>query len=70
MDRTTHLTEVELALYVDAIVLDAQVKLPEDILDHVADCTECKVELIELLELIDAEERCIDLRRHPYFGKI
>lgn len=53
MDRTTHLTEVELALYVDAIVLDAQVKLPEDILDHVADCTECKVELIDLMDLID-----------------
>lgn len=41
-----HLTEEEIALYVDALVLDNQDELPEEVQEHVAECFERKVEII------------------------
>lgn len=61
-----HLEE-ELALYVEAIALGVQEQLPGEILHHVENCTDCKAELIELTELIDALEPYIRLETHPYF---
>jgi hypothetical protein len=46
-----HLTE--LAQYVNAFV-DMQNELPQEILEHVAECFECKVEVMEVLELKEA----------------
>ncbi len=48
-----HLTEQELAQYVDAIRGEWQELLPEKSLGHVEDCASCKVELIEILDLMD-----------------
>jgi hypothetical protein len=41
----SHLTEQELAQHVDAIVLDKQDQLREEILENVEECSECKVEI-------------------------
>jgi hypothetical protein len=49
-----HPTEQELAQYVDALVLDKQDQLPEEMLEHVEECFECKVEVLEVLGLIEA----------------
>lgn len=48
MDK--HLTEQELAQYVDALVLEKQDQLPEDMREHAAECRECKVEVMEIME--------------------
>ena len=48
-----HLPEEQLALYVDALVLDQQDQLPEEILEHVEECEECKMEVIGVRELIE-----------------
>jgi hypothetical protein len=44
-----HLSEDQLALYVDALVSDTQDQLPE----HVEECEECKMEVIGVRELIE-----------------
>lgn len=46
MDK--HLTENEITLYIDALVLNIQDHLPEEIRDHVAECFECKVEFLDM----------------------
>jgi anti-sigma factor RsiW len=51
----SHLTENELAQYVDALLSDKQDQLPEEILEHVEECFECKMEIIEVWELIKAD---------------
>lgn len=48
-----HLTENEIAQYVDALVSDKQDQLPEEILEHVEECVECKMEIIEVALLIE-----------------
>ncbi len=53
---TAHLTDEELALYADAITLGSLDRLPDEILHHVMDCTRCKMELMELLNLCEEEE--------------
>ena len=49
-----HLTEEELAQYVDSLVLDKQGRVPAGLLEHVADCYDCKVEIMDVRELIQA----------------
>jgi len=49
----THLDEQELATYVEALLIDEQGQLPE----HVEECLECKMEIMEVWELIEAVER-------------
>ena len=63
-----HPTEEELALYVEALALDVQEQLPVEILEHVQECIHCKAELIELAELVNAQEPYICLETHPCFG--
>lgn len=46
-----HLTENEIAQYVDALVSEKQDQLPEEILQHVEECFECKADLLEVWEL-------------------
>jgi hypothetical protein len=50
----SHLSEQELAQYVDALVLDKEDELPQEVLEHVAECFECKVEIMEVLEIIES----------------
>jgi hypothetical protein len=47
---------MNLAIYGDAFVLEKLDQLPEEILEHVAECLECEVEIIEVLEIIKKEE--------------
>jgi hypothetical protein len=49
-----HLTVEQLALYLDALVLEKQDQIPEGIKEHMAKCYECKVEIVEVLELVEA----------------
>lgn len=51
MDK--HLTEQELAQYVEALVLEKQGQLPENMREHVADCFQCKVEILGVWELVE-----------------
>ena len=52
-----HLAENEIALYVDALIADRQVQLPQEILEHVEECFECKVEIVEVLRLVESSDR-------------
>jgi hypothetical protein len=54
--RSAHLTDEEFALYTDAIVLNSLDRLPTEILNHVMECTRCKKELLELIDLAGAHE--------------
>jgi hypothetical protein len=47
--------------------LDKQGQLPEDIREHVAECFECKVELMEVIELMGAIGLPAD-EPYPFFG--
>lgn len=51
-----HLTDEEIALYVEALELKKQERLSEAILDHVQECLECKMEIVEVWELIEEQE--------------
>lgn len=50
------LTELEVTQYVDALASDKQDRLPEEILEHVEECFECKAEIVQVWELIEAIE--------------
>lgn len=50
-----HLTDTEIAKYVDAIEDEKRSELSEDILVHVSDCLERKIEMMEVLEIV-----CLD----------
>ena len=52
----SHLSEQELAQYVDALVLDKEDELPQEVLEHVAECFECKIEIMEVFELVGADK--------------
>lgn len=53
----THLDEQELAQYVDALISDKQDHLPEEILEHVEECLECKLEVMEVWILIEPDDQ-------------
>ena len=56
MHMERQLTEEEIALYVDALELKKLEGLPEAIVDHVQECLECKMEIVEVWELIEEQE--------------
>jgi len=58
-----HLTEMEIAQYVDALVAEKQDQLPKGILEHVEECLECKKEVIEILDLIWTIEKLDSLQK-------
>ena len=66
---SAHLTDEEFALYTDAIILNSLDRLPNEILCHVMECIRCKKELLELLNLVDAQESYTIPDPHPYFGQ-
>ena len=61
----SHLDENEIAAYVDALREDLQDQLPGEILEHVAKCFECKVEIIEVWELVEVIGATSD-EPHPF----
>ncbi len=61
-----HLSETGIALYVDALKLDRVRDLPVTILQHVEQCDECKMQVMQVAEIM--KEEGIDKRmKHPYF---
>ena len=47
--------------------MDAQDQLPEEMLEYVATCTLCKVEIVEVLELMDTQEPYERRDTDPFF---
>jgi len=56
-----HLSDEQLAHYVDALVSDHLDQLPEEILEHVEECFECKVTILDELDLVEPDNT------HPSF---
>ena len=50
MDR--HFTSQELAQYVDVLVWDNEDELPEEILEHAAECPVRKIEIVAMIEVL------------------
>jgi len=63
-----HVSEETLALYVDALSLNKIYLLPAAVLEHVSDCEECKLEIVEVLSLVE-DRACHAIDPHPYLGK-
>lgn len=61
-----HLDDNNIALYVDALILDKVEALPASVLEHVEDCMKCKTSIIGLFEVLKNQEE-IKRRKHPYF---
>ena len=61
-----HLDENGIALYVDALHLEHLSQLPKEILQHVEHCEECKLQIVEVFDLVQEgmEEKTI---QHPFF---
>jgi hypothetical protein len=62
-----HLSENGIALYVDAIKLERIDNLPATIVHHVEECEECKMQIMEVAELL-ANEQYDKTMDHPFFG--
>jgi hypothetical protein len=68
-EKNSHLTEEAIALYVDALKLDKTDQLPKELLTHVADCEQCKLQITELYSLLEGQEYR-KAEGHPYFDKV
>jgi hypothetical protein len=66
--ENAHLNDEAIALYVDAIRLNKVYHLPTAVLRHVADCKECKAEIVENTTLTQ-NEKFQDAEPHPYFNQ-
>ncbi len=62
-----HLNENGIALYVDAIKLEQIDKLPAAIVHHVEQCEECKMQIMEVAELMAGQEYDKTVK-HPFFN--
>ena len=67
--KMEHLSEEQIALYVDALELDRVSELPQMILDHVQDCFTCKEDIMEVASLVPPET-WKRKRPHPYFDRL
>jgi hypothetical protein len=63
-----HLNDEGVSLYVDAFLFDKQEKLPESILQHVEDCKQCKMSILEVYDL-NKENKTISFKEHPFFNR-
>jgi hypothetical protein len=64
--RRSHLSQEDIALYVDAIKLDRSDQMQKELRSHVADCEHCKMEITELCSLLEEQEYSRE-ELHPYF---
>lgn len=69
MPKIEHLTEEELALYVDGFLLHRFDSIPKDLREHVEACQECKQAIAETASIVPADtiERG---RQHPFFSDV
>jgi hypothetical protein len=67
--NTPHISEQEICLYVDALKLDKTDHLPQNLVDHVSTCMECKTEIMRLYDVLrnDDYPRAGD---HPSLGPL
>lgn len=56
----THLTEEEMAQYVEAFVNDKLMEIPVRLKKHISSCDACAIEALNMIEII----------RNDYTGKI
>ena len=64
-DENLHLNEEGVALYVDALNLNAFEQLPESVLEHVSECATCKLNIEELFQLLEQEVGKLE-ERHSF----
>jgi hypothetical protein len=57
-------------LYSDAIIFSSLDRLPDKILYHVMECISCKKELMDLLNLVEAQKSHTRPETHPFFGQM
>jgi len=65
--NTNHLSENGIALYVDAIKLERTDGLPESIVHHVEQCEICKMQIMQVAELM-ADEHYDKSMKHPFLA--
>jgi hypothetical protein len=67
-NNTGHLNNEQIAMYVDALIWDAQDKVPGDIAAHIEECDECAAQAFSLYGIIKNQ---YDTSResHPLFSK-
>jgi hypothetical protein len=63
-----HLDDNNIALYVDALILDKIETLPTSVLEHVEDCMECKTSIMGLYGIVKNQEEIKNLK-HPYLHR-
>ncbi len=65
-NENSHLSDEGIALYVDAMMLEKNYKLPGALILHVANCAQCKREVIETYMLVESQEYH-SKEEHPFF---
>jgi hypothetical protein len=63
-----HLTDDAVYLYVDALKLGRETELSPEVLDHVADCLECKQNIQTIVDLVSEQDYHTRIP-HPYFDQ-
>jgi hypothetical protein len=67
--RSGHLTEEGIGLYVDGLKLGKTEHLPQELLTHVAECAQCRGEIVELHQLLEDISYTKD-SPHPFFDRM
>ena len=65
----SHLSEEELALFAEGLILGLERRLPGTMARHVAACFQCKQNLVGILELMDEADLRPTRADHPYFAR-
>ena len=66
-NEQAHLSEEGIALYVDALRFEKVYTLPSAILSHVANCRDCKMEIMEVYSVPQVGETG-RIEEHPFFS--
>lgn len=64
--QNEHLNELGISIYTDALLYGKITELPKKILHHVAECEECKKEILENFALL--KDKKLEKEEHPSFG--
>ena len=59
-EASGHVSDEATALYVDALKLGDQSKLPDEILNHVQECDQCKNKILEIYSFLETKKYDID----------
>ncbi len=63
-----HLKDEAIALFVDALILNKVELLIDEIRTHVEDCTQCKMGVFALYEIIKQDNKIQDKYIHPFLN--